>query len=167
MQKTRASATRPEKVRRSSRLNLRYEGIISLQMSCSPLLTHSGLKSDPVNVARRPARRKISNPTVSSPCTTELVKPRRSQRITPSELAKRELALIKNEEDHRRRAEEQLSSIKKLEDEANLMLIHAREREAKATLAQLEDHFTCALYVLFFLSTEPYPSHATQDAMKF
>ncbi|KAG6886232.1 hypothetical protein C0993_010794 [Termitomyces sp. T159_Od127] len=73
---------------------------------------------------------------------------RRSRRITPVELIKREKALLKNEHDYKRRAvelDERALQLMKKEAEASLVLSQIAEREAVASLAQLEEHFTCAL----------------------
>lgn len=73
---------------------------------------------------------------------------RRSRRITPVELIKREKALLKNELDYKRRAvelDERALQLMKKEAEASLVLSQIAEREAVASLAHLEEHFTCAL----------------------
>jgi uncharacterized protein (DUF3084 family) len=73
---------------------------------------------------------------------------RRSSRITPAELARRESALEMRESECKRRANElaeRSMCLSKREDEAAAMLSQIAARESKATLAQLEEHFTCAL----------------------
>jgi hypothetical protein len=117
-------------------------------------------RTDPSNPDefRQPKRRKVyadhGSPTS---CTAESsgldkfyvgVNRRRSQRISASELGKREIVLLRKEEECRKRAEEldeRSRCIKKLEAEASLRVLHAHRREARDTLTQLEDHFTCAL----------------------
>lgn len=79
---------------------------------------------------------------------------RRSQRITPSELLKREKALLSMEQECKRKSDEldeRILSISRKEDEASLMMSRLAEREATVVLGQLEEHFTCALLVLLFL----------------
>jgi len=76
---------------------------------------------------------------------------RRSSRITPSSLLKRERALLRKEQEYKLRTEEldkRTQSISKREDEANALLASVEEREAETVLSQLEDHFTCALCVI-------------------
>ncbi|KAF5350284.1 hypothetical protein D9758_007800 [Tetrapyrgos nigripes] len=73
---------------------------------------------------------------------------RRSSRITSSELLKREKNLLRKEQEYKIRLEEldrRSQSLSKREDEANALLAKVAEREAEATLAQLEEHFTCPL----------------------
>ncbi|KAG6897436.1 hypothetical protein C0992_001597 [Termitomyces sp. T32_za158] len=72
---------------------------------------------------------------------------RRSRRITAVELIKREKTLLKNELDYKRRAvelDERALQLMKKENEASLVLSQIAEREAVASLSQLEEHFTCA-----------------------
>ncbi|KAG6857475.1 hypothetical protein H0H87_003542 [Tephrocybe sp. NHM501043] len=81
---------------------------------------------------------------------------RRSNRITPAELLKREKALLKEELECKRRAaelDERALLLLRKEAEASLILSQVAEREAAASLAQLEEHFTCALWVT--LHTKP------------
>ncbi|THV05543.1 hypothetical protein K435DRAFT_773718 [Dendrothele bispora CBS 962.96] len=73
---------------------------------------------------------------------------RRSSRITPAELLRREKALLRKEQEFKARVEEldnRTQFISKREDEVNALLAQAAEREAEATLSQLEEHFTCSL----------------------
>jgi len=89
--------------------------------------------------------------------------PRRSVRITPTELVKREKALLKKEQECKRKADEldeRFLTLSKKEDEASLMLLQMAEREAKAMLEQLEEHFTCSLCVFSFSTVLDLPSNS-------
>ena len=73
---------------------------------------------------------------------------RRSQRITPSELIRREKALVSKEQECKRKSDElneRILLLSKREDEATMLLSQIAEREAQAVLNQLEDQFTCPL----------------------
>ncbi|KAG5636680.1 hypothetical protein H0H81_007210 [Sphagnurus paluster] len=73
---------------------------------------------------------------------------RRSHRITPAELIRRERLLLKEEQECKQRAldlDQRALLLLKKEGDATLMLSQIAEREAKASLAQLEEHFTCPL----------------------
>jgi hypothetical protein len=77
-------------------------------------------------------------------------KVRRSSRITASELNRREDVLLSREEECRLRAQqldEQMQDLLDREDEAAAKLSQLAKREAQNALSQLEEHFTCALYV--------------------
>ncbi|KAG5724908.1 E3 ubiquitin-protein ligase TRIM31 [Termitomyces sp. T112] len=144
MPKTPVGPTTTRKTRRSSRLNKNQD---------TPFR--------PPETDSAPSRLKKRKPVASErtlSCTDELesvVKPqpsssdiRRSHRITPAELIKREKILLKNEIDHKRRAlelDERALQVMKKEAEVSLMLSQITQREAAASLAQLEEHFTCAL----------------------
>ncbi|KAF9461205.1 hypothetical protein BDZ94DRAFT_1264236 [Collybia nuda] len=87
----------------------------------------------------------VSTPTLPTPGPSGL---RRSQRITPAELVKREKALLLNEQEFKQKVgelEERMLKISRKEDQASLMLVQAAERESTAILSQLEEHFMCPL----------------------
>lgn len=66
---------------------------------------------------------------------------RQPRRLTPGELAKREVALVAKEQEYKKKAEEldeRLSIVKRKEAEAS-------EREIRDILSQLEEHFLCPL----------------------
>jgi hypothetical protein len=89
--------------------------------------------------------------TVSTPKQPTPPGLRRSQRITPAELLKRERSLVLNEKDFTRRAvelDERILSLSRKEAETSLMLAQVAERESTAVLALLEEHFMCPLWVL-------------------
>jgi hypothetical protein len=73
---------------------------------------------------------------------------RRLQRITSTELDRREKRLLHKEQDLKNRLESfelRMSTLVKMEDETSLMMSQLAEREAEVALKQLEEHFTCAL----------------------
>lgn len=75
---------------------------------------------------------------------------RRSSRITASELARREKVLSFKEQECKLRTQqldERLQSLLDREDEAAAKLSQLAKQEAQNALSQLEEHFTCALYV--------------------
>ncbi|KAF8074974.1 hypothetical protein FPV67DRAFT_1475605 [Lyophyllum atratum] len=137
-----ASSARPS-TRRSSRLNKSKD-----------------LKNVNAVVTGGPSRAKTKTAAIDGVplCATDdsasVAKPhassdlRRSLRITPAELIRREKALLKEEQECKRRAielDERASSLLRKEAEASLILSQIAKREAEASLAQLEEHFTCAL----------------------
>lgn len=86
-----------------------------------------------------------SDPTVAKLYAKDL---RRSQRITPAELIRREKALVSKEQECKRKSDElneRILLLSKREDEATMLLSQIAEREAQAVLNQLEDQFTCPL----------------------
>ena len=86
-----------------------------------------------------------SDPTVARLYAKDL---RRSQRITPAELIRREKALVSKEQDCKRKSDElneRILLLSKREDEATMLLSQIAEREAQAVLHQVEDQFTCPL----------------------
>ncbi|KAJ7668306.1 hypothetical protein B0H17DRAFT_220473 [Mycena rosella] len=94
--------------------------------------------------------------------------PRRSSRITPSELLRRETALEQRELECRRKAdelEERSMSLSKKEDEASTIMSQIAARESKATLAQLEEFFTCAL--CYEIMAQPYSLNPGQCGHTF
>ncbi|KAJ7574462.1 hypothetical protein C8J56DRAFT_872436 [Mycena floridula] len=132
--------TRPQ--RRSSRLsNIRHEGNGSTVQSRS---------TQKLKVAKD----KSNSDDISVSCTAEAGKNlgggdrRRSQRINLSDLTKREKSLLEKEEEYKRWEEElqeQKLSVQKREDKANMIMQTAHKREAQSALAQLDEHFNCAL----------------------
>ncbi|KAJ7765431.1 hypothetical protein DFH07DRAFT_364797 [Mycena maculata] len=94
--------------------------------------------------------------------------PRRSRRITPSELLRRETALEIREIECKRKAdelEERSLSLSKKEDEASTIMSQIAARESKATLAQLEEYFTCAL--CYEIMAQPYSLNPGQCGHTF
>ncbi|KIL69326.1 hypothetical protein M378DRAFT_69950 [Amanita muscaria Koide BX008] len=74
--------------------------------------------------------------------------PRRSQRITPTELLRREKSVLLREQECKRKSDElneRTLLLSKREDEVTVMLAQMAEREARAALNDLEEHFTCPL----------------------
>ena len=70
------------------------------------------------------------------------------------DLDMREQALVKRELELRRRSEDldgRVSRVIEQEEKASRLLSQIAEREAKATLFHLEEHFTCPLYVTLLL----------------
>ncbi|RDB23322.1 hypothetical protein Hypma_009125 [Hypsizygus marmoreus] len=137
------SSPRPT-TRRSSRLN-----------KLQDLKGVSALEADQHS---KPKRRKVTSNASASFCqsgsSTSTVKLhttsdlRRSQRITPAELVRREKAIFALEQAYKLREielDDRLLSLQKKEHEASLMMSQIDQREAQATLSQLEEHFTCAL----------------------
>lgn len=89
-----------------------------------------------------------SDPTMAKLYATSNKDLRRSQRITPSELIRREKALVSKEQECKRKSDElneRILLLSKREDEATMLLSQIAEREAQAVLNQLEDQFTCPL----------------------
>lgn len=87
----------------------------------------------------------VRNPPTASNSLPDL---RRSQRISPSELIRRENAVFRKENELERESHDihdRMISLSKREYEASLMMSQLAERDARATLSQLEEHFTCAL----------------------
>ncbi|KAJ6591578.1 hypothetical protein DFH09DRAFT_1306314 [Mycena vulgaris] len=94
--------------------------------------------------------------------------PRRSSRITPSELLRRETAVERRELECKRRAdelEERSLFLSKKEDEASTIMSQIAVRESKATLAQLEEYFTCAL--CYEIMAQPYSLNPGQCGHTF
>lgn len=116
-----------------------------------------GIAEDPAGeISTRRKRRKTAVTDDAVICTNDdyVSKPlvtstaRRSQRITPVELIIREKALLRQEQECQRRVielDERATSVQRKEVEVSLILSQIAEREAKASLAQLEEHFTCVL----------------------
>ncbi|KAF8216535.1 hypothetical protein K438DRAFT_1558005, partial [Mycena galopus ATCC 62051] len=92
----------------------------------------------------------------------------RSSRITPSELLRRESALQIREDECRRKTDEldaRSASLSRREDEARTLMQGIATRESKATLAQLEEHFTCAL--CYEIMAQPYSLNPGQCGHTF
>jgi len=66
-------------------------------------------------------------------------------RSTPIDISQREKALVKKERDIKRRSDELDELLSKMVEKEERASLQAAQREAKATLSQLEEHFTCAL----------------------
>ncbi|KAL0577907.1 hypothetical protein V5O48_004071 [Marasmius crinis-equi] len=118
----------------------------------------SGKKRELVNgeipqAKRRKIHAKSSISETSTKCNadtpdSEAVVPRRSQRITPSELIKREQALFKKEQTYKQTIQDlrlQNASLTTKVEDTTQQLSRIRQSEAEAALAQLEEHFTCPL----------------------
>jgi len=74
----------------------------------------------------------------------------RASRMSASELNRREGDLLSREEDCRIRVQqidERMQALLDREDEAAAKLSQLAKKEAQNALGQLEEHFTCALYV--------------------
>ncbi|KAF9482572.1 hypothetical protein BDN70DRAFT_874943 [Pholiota conissans] len=88
---------------------------------------------------------------------------RRLQRITSTELDRREKRLLHKEQDFNKRLEElelRMVTLSKMEDETSMMMSQLAEREIESALKQLEEHFTCPL--CYEILAAPYslnPSH--------
>ncbi|KAJ7180699.1 hypothetical protein C8R46DRAFT_590885 [Mycena filopes] len=145
----------------------------------SSRLKHQEIQNNAiVEIQQRPkARRKpldsSSSLLESTLCSESLDKPRpdrrrRSSRITPSELLRREAALQIREAECKRRSDEldeRSLSVSKKEDEASTIMSQIATRESKATLAQLEEHFTCAL--CYDIMAQPYSLNPGQCGHTF
>ncbi|GLB41817.1 putative RING-type zinc-finger [Lyophyllum shimeji] len=147
----------------------------------SSRLSKKGLKdvnAVEVGAPSKPKRKTAVNDTNAPLCandaSTSVAKPhatsdlRRSLRITPAELIRREKALLKEEQDCKRREielDERASLLLKKEAEASLVLSQIPEREAEAALAQLEEHFTCAL--CYEIMAHPYTLNPGQCGHTF
>ncbi|KAG6866578.1 hypothetical protein C0991_002063 [Blastosporella zonata] len=138
-----ASAT-TRTTRRSSRLNKNQD---THQPALDSAAANSRTKRQRTSVNERPQLCANDDPAVAKPHLSS-IDLRRSQRITPAELLKREKTLLKEELECKRRAAElddRALLLLRKEAEASLILSQVAEREAAGSLAQLEEHFTCAL----------------------
>jgi hypothetical protein len=101
-------------------------------------------------------RRKLVKepPTESSPVyaeagsMSEKTNPRRSCRTASVDLAQWEKALSRREREFERKSNElddRLSRVEEKERHTSLLISQVAQRDARATLSQLEEHFTCAL----------------------
>ncbi|KAK7056411.1 hypothetical protein VNI00_002966 [Paramarasmius palmivorus] len=137
-------------IRRSSRLNNRQ--------SVASGTRSSGIRRkreiDHVELPQTKRRKVESKPATSGAraCNTEsseVVIPRRSQRITPSRLIKREQELLKKEQVYKQKISEleaKNESLTTKVEESAVLISEMKQREAEAALAQLEEHFTCPLW---------------------
>lgn len=76
---------------------------------------------------------------------------RRSQRMTPATLFMRERALLYDEQEFKKKSgelQERNISLSRRVDEASLKISQFAKREAQTMFSQLEEHFTCPLWVL-------------------
>ncbi|KAJ7224218.1 hypothetical protein GGX14DRAFT_648999 [Mycena pura] len=180
MPRTSSSSTRPT-TRRSSRISNQRPYSATVRQPRPRLTPPPEIKSNTVvvEIPQRAKRgRKPLDPSSSlndsnSLCTSEPLDkpkthPRRSTRITPSELVRRESALEIREAECSRRAaelEEHSLSLSKKEDEASTLLSQIAIREDKAILSQLEEHFTCAL--CYEVMAQPYSLNPGQCGHTF
>ncbi|KAK7025277.1 RING finger domain-containing protein [Favolaschia claudopus] len=163
---TRTTAAPPSapRTRRSTRLNnqeLKNHAIVEIQRPIKTPTTKRRTRRPPAPLdASSSSSTLCSSETLDSSNTKPFILathtnhgrsyPRRSTRITPTELLRRESALeIREVECHRRQVEldARATSLAQREDEARALVQGVAIRESKATLAQLEEHFTCALCV--------------------
>lgn len=103
----------------------------------------TGLQSCVTECSERPGM--AATPSILSAHTM-----RRSSRMTFSELEEWEKFLSCKEQECKTRTQqldERLQSLIDREDEAATQLSQVAKREAQNALSQLEEHFTCALYV--------------------
>ncbi|KAJ7247636.1 hypothetical protein B0H12DRAFT_738905 [Mycena haematopus] len=155
----RATATTRQSTRRSSRLNnqeIKNNAIVEIQQRPKR--------------GRKPIGSSSSVLEGASLCSSETLYdlPRRSSRITPSELLRRESALEMREAECRRKVDEldgRSMSLAKRENEARTLMQGIATRESKATLAQLEEHFTCAL--CYEIMAQPYSLNPGQCGHTF
>jgi hypothetical protein len=104
----------------------------------------------PKNTSRGCSRDDVGLDVVQNPPTVSNSLPdfRRSQRISPSELIRRENAIFQKENELKQKShdiDDRMISLSKKEYEASLVMSQLAERDARETLSQLEEHFTCAL----------------------
>jgi len=108
---------------------------------------------DKQDIVPRPSRRtRVSScDNDNSPPVTEMansIDPADQPRMTLDELLEREKALFSKERECTRMTgeiQERMLSLSRKEDTASSMMSRIEKRDAQATLAQLEEHFTCAL----------------------
>ncbi|KAJ7155413.1 hypothetical protein C8R43DRAFT_884691 [Mycena crocata] len=173
------SSTRPT-TRRSSRLS--NQGPLVPFSSLVPQRFPEIKNHAIVEIQQQPKRRRKALGSTSSLlesttlCTSDTLdkayvlsdRRRRSQRITPTELLRRETALESREIECKRRADEldeRSLSLSKKEDEASTIMSQIAARESKAMLAQLEEHFTCAL--CYEIMAQPYSLNPGQCGHTF
>ncbi|KAF9497179.1 hypothetical protein BDN71DRAFT_644096 [Pleurotus eryngii] len=131
---------------------------------------------------RASKRRRVAEdvPTVSDtsrPCSSEMKASklatgatalRRSQRAAPGDVANREEVLTRREQELKQRTDEMEKRIRWLqqkEDQVASMAQCIEEREAKAALAMLEEHFTCPL--CYEIMAHPYTLNPGQCGHTF
>ncbi|KAL0953826.1 hypothetical protein HGRIS_005006 [Hohenbuehelia grisea] len=102
------------------------------------------------------------NPTKNNMAT------RKSHRLSAADLLGREQALLEREQEMQSRTDEldaRLHTILKKEDQVTSMVSQFEEREAKAALSQLEEHFTCPL--CYEVMAHPYTLNPGQCGHSF
>ncbi|KAJ8079509.1 hypothetical protein AAF712_007846 [Marasmius tenuissimus] len=155
--------------RRSSRINNRQSGPSGSRSSKKRELANGEIPQ----AKRRKVQQKASASDPSTLCrpdtpASETIGPRRSQRITPSELIKREQALLKREQGYKQTIQSlqtQNSTLTTKVEETTQQLTRMRESEAEAALAQLEEHFTCPL--CYEIMAHPYSLNPGQCGHTF
>ncbi|CAK5267702.1 unnamed protein product [Mycena citricolor] len=132
----------------------------SLRLNNSELNSSNVFIELPLRPARRRKAKQIAAeastsslpPDEKPSCSSDALKSRsrRSTRITPAELVRREAALMIRETEYKRRSDE----LGKKEDEVSASMSQVAVRESQAMLAVLEEHFTCAL--CYEIMAQPY-----------
>ncbi|KAF9269157.1 hypothetical protein L218DRAFT_423412 [Marasmius fiardii PR-910] len=150
--RTSKQSTSHSNTRRSSRINNRQPGASGTSSS-------GNKKRELVNgEISQHKRRKLQNGAVL----------RRSHRITPSDLIKREQALFKKEQAYNQEIQDLEARNFKLTsklEEVTSQLSRVRQSEAEAALAQLEEHFTCPL--CYEIMAHPYSLNPGQCGHTF
>ncbi|KAK6992179.1 RING finger domain-containing protein [Favolaschia claudopus] len=180
--RTTAAPTSAPRTRRSTRLNnqeLKNHAIVEIQRPIKTTTTKRRTRRPPAPLDSSSSSSTLcSSETMDSSNTKPFILathtnhgrsyPRRSTRITPTELLRRESALeIREVECHRRQVEldARATSLAQREDEARALVQGVAIRESKATLAQLEEHFTCAL--CYDIMAQPYSLNPGQCGHTF
>ncbi|KAF8637659.1 hypothetical protein AX17_002727 [Amanita inopinata Kibby_2008] len=147
--KTSASAVG---TRRSTRLNgrqvVKSEDSLGVDETPGKAKRRKLLKADVKRVEDYTACSTDASSSVTKLYATSNKDLRRSQRITPTELVRREKALLSRERECKRKSDElneRILLLSKKEDEATLMMSQIADRQAQAVLSQLDDYFTCPL----------------------
>ncbi|KAF7309829.1 RING finger domain-containing protein [Mycena indigotica] len=150
--------------RRSTRITTQRQQIVLCIHLANSSTYHTEQTPPP---APRPTRRRKA--ALQTECMTDQVKPpRRSTRITPTELVKRESALEQREAECSLRIAEldaRSAAIFKREQEADAILSQAAIRESQAVLSILEEHFTCPL--CYEIMAQPYSLNPGQCGHTF
>ncbi|KIM44658.1 hypothetical protein M413DRAFT_358705 [Hebeloma cylindrosporum] len=110
----------------------------------------------------------VEPPLSSKRATTSGSDIRRSQRITTTELDRREKRLLHREQDLKSRSddlEERILSFSRKEDETAIMMLHLAEREKEGILKQLDEYFTCSL--CYDILAAPYSLNPSQCGHTF
>ncbi|ESK97800.1 ring finger domain-containing protein [Moniliophthora roreri MCA 2997] len=161
-----------EPQRRSSRLNNRQplaNGAGSSGNAKKREIVHVELPQK----KRRKVEPKPSTSGSSQNCNLEttssqVIIPRRSQRITPPDLIKREQELLKKEQAYQQKIgdlEAKNLSLSTKVEESSVLISEMKKREAEAALAQLEEHFTCPL--CYEIMSHPYSLNPGQCGHTF
>jgi hypothetical protein len=136
---------------RSTRSSIKAEEELSTRRSAR-LSKSQDLKTNAIAQIDepKPKRRKIVKEELQESmavCAEAASKPdpRRSCRTTSVDLAQREKALLKKEREFKRKSDELDDRLSHVEEKEELLVSQAAQRDARATLSQLEEHFTCAL----------------------